>query len=311
MTQDVSNEARDAKGKWTVGASGGDNHAHPAGPYMSVSDAANAPKADRVALIAAKVAEKLDFPAHVINISDESKTFELNGKTLPVAGWATRPAVPQKASDEPTFGVITLFTQHIGEYTRDIEGVTAHEIMHQKWNAFQNDQRSESLKMQEDPDYHKENKLVTFDPANPVHAAQKAEGNVVFDNGQIREKGFMRPDGLLNEPYASKYPAYQAYTKAMMPSLKDFAKSDGVSDYSREYWKGAWIDRTIGPDKAYHETLAEIGRLKYEGMPTYHAKLGEVEGKPVYFLQSLKKGVKPVWSTLYKAVNENWKRRSK
>ncbi len=137
----------------------------------------------------------------------------------------------------------------------------------------------------------------------------------------------MRADGLLNEPYASKYPAYQAYTQAMMPDIAKFAKSDGVSDYSKQYWLGyqtpmevkfinpqgneqTALTTSVPLESAFHETLAEITRLKYAGEPIYHKKLGEVEGKPVYFGTTVK-GLKPEWSALYKAVNENWKRRSK
>lgn len=297
MTQDVSNEPRDAKGKWTVGASGGDNHAHPAGPFMAVSNPANAAQADRVATIAAGVAAKMGFDPLLINVSDESKTFELNGQTLNYAGAAHRPPEPGKHTDTDVKGTITLYTPHIGEYTTQIEGTTAHEIMHQKWNAFNNDVRRDSLKMQEDPEYHKDGAYTT-DPS-------ENGGKPYFD----RKQAFMRPDGLLNDPHASKYPAYQAYTKAMMPGTEEFSKSDGVSDYSREYWKG-YVNRTLGSDKAYHETLAEIGRLRYQGMPVYHAKLSEVDGKPVYFSQGAK-GIKPVWNALYKAVEDNWKRRTK
>jgi hypothetical protein len=100
-----------------------------------------------------------------------------------------------------------------------------------------------------------------------------------------------------------------------------------VSDYSKEYWLGARtpVERSydkpdgtkqkyttyeIDPGSAFHETLAEIGRLKYAGAPVYHRKLGEVEGKPVYF-QTSKKGIDPKWNALYKAMDENWKRRNK
>jgi hypothetical protein len=102
-----------------------------------------------------------------------------------------------------------------------------------------------------------------------------------------------------------------------------------VSDYSKEYWlgnqtpvereyiknsvtgeKGTYTTASIPLENAFHETLAEIARLKYAGEPVYHKKRGEVEGKPVYFSTSTK-GVKPEWSALYKAVNENWKRRNK
>jgi hypothetical protein len=332
------NEARDQSGKWTAGAGNG---AHAEGPFMAVSDAANAEKADKVARIAAQVAKKLGFDPKGINISDESKTFELNGKMLNYAGLATRPADPHLRTDPDGskhvigggIGTVTLFTPHVGDDPAAIAGVTAHEIAHQKFNALLSDKNVDYLKMPYDPDYGKDPKWIPYDPANPTHAAMKENGAMVSspqEDGvvKIREPGFMRPDGTLNEPYASKYPGYQAYTKAMMPMISDFAKSDGVTDYSKEYWlgyqtpkdveyvkntdtgeKGTYSTTSVPAESAFHETLAEIERLKYAKEDIYHRKLGEVDGKPVYFRTS-KKGLKPEWSKLYKAMNENWKRRN-
>lgn len=332
------NEARDQTGKWT--ASGGGFGSHPEGPYMEVTKTENAAKANDVARIAAQVAKKLDFDPAQIHISDESKTFELNGKTMHYAGWATQPKDPyletnpdgSKQTVGGGIGTVTLFTPHVGDDPASIAGVAAHEIAHQKFNALLSDKNIDSLKMPYDPEYGRDPEWVTFDPANPAHAAMKEGGALVSspqDDGtvKIRQPGFMRPDGTLNEPYASKYPAYQAYTKAMMPMISDFAKSDGVSDYSKEYWQGVqtpversfinangaeqkYTTASIPVESAFHETLAEITRLKHSNQPIYHKKLGEVDGKPVYFSTS-KKGLKPEWSKLYKAVNENWKRRNK
>jgi hypothetical protein len=333
------NEARDQSGRWTVG--GGGFGAHPEGPYMEVTKPENAAKAHDVAKIAAQVAKKLDFDPAQIHISDESKTFELNGKTMNYAGWATRPKDPyletnpdgSKQAIGGGIGTVTLFTPHVGDSPEAIAGVTAHEIAHQKFNALLSDKNIDSLKMPYDPDYDKRPEWVTYNPGDPVHAAMK-EGGALLSSTQgdgtvkIREPGFMRPDGTLNEPYASKYPAYQAYTKAMMPMVSDFAKSDGVSDYSKEYWLGyqtpqelsfvnakgveqKYTTASIPAESAFHETLAEITRLKYANVPIHHRKLGEVDGKPVYFMTGGKPGLKPEWSKLYKAMNENWKRRSK
>jgi hypothetical protein len=175
--------------------------------------------------------------------------------------------------------------------------------------------------MKNDPDYHKQDTWVP-DPGSVTfpHVTDK-DGNPLK-----RDLGFMRPDGLLNEPYASRYPAYQAYTKATMPGTEAFAKSDGVSDYSKEYWLGARTEveksytnekgaqqtyktYAVNPETAFSETIAEIGRLKYSKEPIYQKKLDEVDGKPVYFATG-KKGLKPEWSGLYRAVDENWKRRN-
>lgn len=335
-----TNESRDYHGRWTAaGVGASDARDHPAGPFMDISKPDQAEKADTVAKIAATVATKLGYDPRSINVSDESRQFELNGKTLNYAGMATFPPEPKlnvnpdgskQIVNAGITGPITLFTPHVGSDPAGIAGVVAHEVTHQKWQAFRNDYRADMLKMQEDPDKDKKTQWVAYDANNPSHVAMQARGDVVTtpqENGerQIRE-GFMRPDGSLYEPYASKYPAYQAMTAALKPSQDDFAKSDGVSDYSKEYWLGArtpvekeftnpqgvqqkFSTYAVDPGLAFHETLSEIGRLKYSGEPIYHKKLGEVDGKPVYFAQG-KKGINPKWNALYKAMDDNWKRRN-
>jgi hypothetical protein len=331
----TDNEARDYHGRWTASGVGySENHSHPAGPYMDISKPDQAAKADQAAKIAAGVASKLGFEPTSVNISDESKTFELNGKTLNCAGWATRPPGPSPTVNPDGskqiigggIGTVTLFTPHLGDDPAGIAGVMAHEVSHQKFNAFASDRETDRIKMESDPDYHKEDKWVP-DPGGVTfpHVTDK-DGNPLK-----RELGFMRPDGLLNEPYASKYPAYQAWTKAMMPGQDAFAKSDGVSEYSKEYWLGArtaiekeytqtldgvttgtgqkYKTYAVNPETAFSETIAEIGRLKYSKEPIYQKRLGEVDGKPVYFSTG-KPGLKPEWSALFRAVHENWKRRN-
>jgi hypothetical protein len=342
----ADNQPRDYHGRWTASGVGySEAHAHPAGPYMDIKNKEQADTADHVANTAAGVAQKLGYDPASINVIDDTHPFELNGKTLYAAGTAQTPPEPKliinpdgsktitgQGDPHSGIGTVTLYTPTIGKNTANIVGVTAHEITHQKFNAFLNDKKSDELRMQSDPDYNKDSKWVTYDENNPQHAALKAGGSVVTSpqpdgTTKIREPGFMRPDGLLNEPYASKYPAYQGWTKATMPGISELEKTDGVSDYSKEYWLGThksvegeftnpqgsqqkYTTLSVPPMLAVNETLAEIGRLKYSGEPVYHKKLGEVEGSKVYFSTS-KKGINPKWNALYKAMDDNWKRRNK
>ena len=74
----------------------------------------------------------------------------------------------------------------------------------------------------------------------------------------------MLPNGELSPNYAWKYPAYTKMHDAFYKYWnKDFADSDGVSDYSYEYWKG-YKANNISYELAVHETLAEMARIKYE-----------------------------------------------
>lgn len=52
--------------------------------------------------------------------------------------------------------------------------------------------------------------------------------------------------------------------------LKAFSDSDGVTDYSRKWWQ-AYRNGEADYLDAVHETLAEMARVKYEGMDVIHA----------------------------------------
>lgn len=258
-------EARDEHGEWTSGFGAIATH---------VSDPANAEKVAGMAKIASGVASDLHYDPALITVSDETKTFELNGKSYNYAG---------AAFTHDGSGKIVLYATQMNDKTA--AGIAAHEIEHQKFQAFMNDYKADYARMEQDPDY--------LDTKN---------------------KDFMRADGTLKEPYAARYPAYQTYTQAMAPGIYDgFSKSDGVSDYSAEYWKGYITPNSgIRSDQAMHETLAEIARLKQEGGSVEHRKLGEdLQGNPAYFRTTAGIGkLDPMWANLYRAVDDNWKRRS-
>ncbi|HEY2244917.1 MAG TPA: hypothetical protein VGH47_11980 [Xanthobacteraceae bacterium] len=167
--------------------------------------------------------------------SPDSK-FTLNGKEYLAAGLAY--------THGPNKGMIKLFPTRITEeFTK---GVAAHEVEHQKFQDALD-------KYQEDV------KKISADPGPPPDP-----------NGQYywqRNGGtdaMMTADGKLRPPYDKKYPYYSALHEAYFQhSISDhFAASDGVSDYSFEYWKG-FKAGTVNTELAMHETLAEMGRIKY------------------------------------------------
>ena len=74
----------------------------------------------------------------------------------------------------------------------------------------------------------------------------------------------MAPDGNLRPPYDKKYPFYSAWDEvAGFKKQEALIKGDGVSPYSKEYWDG-YEKHTIPLDKAFHETIAEMTRIKFE-----------------------------------------------
>ncbi len=287
-------QPRDAKGEWAASAASGALNTDSTKPYIALADVTptSVERAKTIAALAEKSAKALGYEPNKVNVTDKEHLFTLNGKELKAAGTAML-----------NTGVINLHANQIGS-NADVPTVMAHEIMHQKYQTFVNEAHAERAAMEKDPDYRRENKMVTFDPSNPIHAAQKAAGAVVFTDGTFREKAFMRGDGLLNAPWDAKYPIYQAYTKATMPGSSDFAKTDGVSQYSREWWD-AWKGQTASTSQAIHETLAEIASLRFGGNKVQH-----IVRKPDGLL-TLRKTVDPKWNALYKAVEDHWKKRAK
>lgn len=301
-------EPRDERGRWTVGGPG----PHEAGPMMSISSHENADKADTIARIAAETAKSLDFDPKFITISDENKSFMLNGTERKYAG----AAFLDMHTENPE---IALYTPHVSPETAS--GVTAHEIEHQKYQAFINDYRKEREAMEQSTEYKE--------------SLPRWDGATKIDNGNDT---FMRPDGTLHEPWASKYPVYTAWTETMRPSTQDYAKSDGVSGYSRDWWD-AWHKSEANTEQAMHETLAEIAhaRQKFRQNKEAHesnvryikehggewTKEQEAEWRKnskntithmvrkKNGMMTLRKGIDPIWNTLYNAVEANWKRRQK
>lgn len=325
------NEARDERGRWTGSGP------HPSGVAVAVLDPKNIDKADAIAKIAAGAAKELDFDPKFITVSDEHRTFTLNGKELSYAGAAFL--------DSHTVNPeIAVYTPHVT--TDNTPGVIAHEIAHQKYQAFLNDYRHEYEAMQSDPDYKRT--LSTW--SEPT-----ADGTITRIGGADK---FMKPDGSLHEPYASRYPAYTLYQETQGKQLEaEYAKSDGVSGYSRDWWdargtvkdheyvkdsttgeKGTYRSAAATSDQAMHETIAEIARIRYETKLNKDAHEANVKyikdhggtwtaenekewrsnqqsithivRKSDGFLTT-RKGIDPMWNALHKAVEANWKRRWK
>lgn len=292
-------QPRDNKGEWTASSASAALNTDGTKPYIALADVnpTSVERAKTIAALAEASAKELNYDPSKINVTDKEHVFTLNGKELKAAGTAI-------LSDGR--GIINLHANQIAT-NEDVPSVMAHEVMHQKFQTFVNDYLAEKALVEKDPLYANRDigaKPVKFDPGNPVHAAQKAAGAVVFDDGMFREKPFMRGDGLLNAPYDEKYPTYQAFTKAHSVDARDFAKTDGVTDYSRKWWE-AWHGQTASTSQAMHETLAEIARLKFEGNDVQHI-VTKKNG-----LKTIRKTADPNWTKLYKAVEDHWKKRVK
>jgi len=167
-------------------------------------------------------------------------------------------------------GRIVLYPEQIWR-AKDVPGIMAHEVMHQKYRAVQAAFQADRKAFQEEPG----------PPPNPQGATfEEREGGRLM---------VINPDGSPRPPYDKKYPLYADMIKHFN-SMDKRAKSDGVSDYSKEYWDVAYQPGT-GKEKAKfdwakaflaeNETLAEMARIE---------------------LDTEKLPGKPAWRSYYKSI---------
>jgi hypothetical protein len=188
-----------------------------------------------IATKADKVATDLGFDSTRIDIVPGTREFEVNGVKHTAAGDAD--------IYSGALGRIRLYKDHLP--LDSVEGVTAHEVEHMKFQSVMDA-------------YHAESKEVMADPGPLPNPAGK-----YYWEKSGGTHGLMKPDGGLRAPYDKQYPTYSAIQETLYaPSIMDFSIGDGVSNYSAEYWKG-FQDGTVPSNIAMHETLAEMARIKY------------------------------------------------
>jgi hypothetical protein len=266
------NEARDQSGKWTSGGGGGasatpgDKGDRPqTEAELALSDDEFMAKQFRDNID--EVAAKLNFDPAMISVTTEPKQFSVNG-TLYNEGGNT------KLADK------SIEIRQGPYWTKpSVQGVTAHEIMHAKFQTFLDDYQAEYKKMTD------------------------ATSHLDVDQ-------YMKPNGELKGDWKEQFPLYETYRTVMEPSITDdYAKSDGITKYSEDYWN-EWKAGKIGTSLAMHETLAEMARLHFEqgkivappGIKKGRGK--DADGKPMVFLTS--KYPSKSWTALYKAVDNHW-----
>lgn len=258
MAYDPS-EARDSKGEWSADGGSGDSPK----AYLTPGQV----NAITMAVKAEAVAQGFD-PRKVMVVT-EDKTFELNGKELHYAGAAYKDT-----------GNITIHATAANNLTQHtIPGLMAHEIMHQKFNAFL-------------ADYRSEREQVMAIPQNSV----PVQINTGTDNPRTVMRDAMTPDGTLRAPYDKQFPTYQSYVTLVEQKQGQLIKEDGCTSYSEDWWKefsgpgkqvwespggakvtlpansnivapeGSKLMGTIGIglETPIHETLSEMARLHSE-----------------------------------------------
>jgi hypothetical protein len=151
-------------------------------------------------------------------------------------------------------GTVEVFTDHLSPKT--VGGILSHEIMHQKWETVLDRYKTDYARVMAD-----------------------SRGN---------PDKILRPDGTVRDEHRGEYPFYEAVDEHLTSHGEGSLRSDdGITDYSREWWKAAEAD-LVKFGQAVHETLAEMSYLDWEG--SLDRLLWYKESKH--------------WGPLYRAVND-------
>lgn len=222
-------------------------------------------------------ADKLGFPKARVVVTDEEYPFTLNGKNYKAAG---------SADINSQHGVIKIYRNQITPEA--MSGVMAHEVSHMKFADAQRKYQAEKTAIEAEP---------------------TPEGKDIYDT-------VLRPSGAVRDEYKEKYAHYQAMHDSLYaPTSATFAQSDGVSEYSKQYWEG-YHKGEVSMNSAMHETLAEMHRIVHEtGIMPKHEFSGPLprHNKSKEFPQGFAttRGIPSIvaegtkaWRKLYKVVHK-------
>lgn len=179
-------------------------------------------------------------------------------------------------------GEIEIFPSRILDSVA-ARGIMAHEVQHQKFARV--------------VDAYEEEKL-------QIHTRY------------FRGDDILKPDDTLRPEYADKFPLYAKLSKFFSGaggeiSVNDYIEGDGVTEYSYLYWKAFKLGK-VEFASAVHETLAEMARLKSDGVdyPEFMGpriisyREGGLE-KP--YSKQEQDRMSKVWRDFFAAVNATYK----
>lgn len=147
----------------------------------------------------------------------------------------------------------------------NVGGLAAHELMHAKYQA--------------------------------VRRAYKDETARMVSYANVSNETITHPDGRVREEFQADYPLHTAMPDGFGGNTTDLIKDDGITSYSREWWKAAKEGKaTI--ELAVNETLAEMANLDWK----------DELAKLTWFKES--KTYKPLYELIhqhYPMVEKTWK----
>jgi SPP1 gp7 family putative phage head morphogenesis protein len=190
----------------------------------------------------------------------EVRVEDGDGKEFEVGNVKWREAGNCRLSD----GRVTLFKGHDWGNAGNLRWTTSHELMHGTYEHV----HRQYLKEREEVS-RKEREAVERASASVPKYADWQEKNAAIEKASLTKR-----DGSLKEEYVKEFPTYARLHKYLDgPGYSQLPKDDGVTGYSRAYWK----DHSVGKVEthvAIHETLAEIA--------AGHAKTGGLEGSKLF-----------------------------
>ena len=301
------NEQRNAHGEWTAGGEGStadkfrDLTARVAGVRSEILSSGahielghggpvDENTVRQMATKAAEITKSFGFTPDKLTITDQDYKFKIGDKEYTAAGTA----------HQDTKEIKIYAGSWAQNWPTGLPGVMAHEIMHQKYNAYMDDLSKEREALNQ----------LNKDMSTP--APERMSGV----NSDRYWKEVETPSGSLREPYDKQFPLVQ-FQNELMGDSNDYEamrKEDGCTNYSKAYWDDASKSGSAtGFRTCFHETLAEMARLDYEkklGLPGREGDYKEIGAPPRVkangFL-TIKPSVR--WRKLYDMVNKNWKKR--
>lgn len=196
-----------------------------------------------------RIVSQLGYPTErVTSELGRGPAFEVDGKTYYTG-----------ASFSPSTGEIRIY--NAGKISDEsMTGMLAHEIQHSRWNEYRKAYQQQYIEV-----------------GRSLNTSDNPEDWIITGGGYLKNK--------TDKERLWAYDINQEFIKDAN-RWERLKKSDGISEYSRSYWKQANKSGSDWDyDRAIDETLAEIARIQ-----TGNARTGD------------KKAIRPIWQSLYSKI---------
>lgn len=254
------NEKRDEHGRWTSG--GAEQNLSPDEEYQAqwwVKENQNPGVREHVS----KIVAELGYDPAKVYYEDTHETFEVAGKPYVSAGCAWTSNGGIRGGKVYEIGDITINARRQIDDT-----LVAHEVQHQKFQVAMDKYNADrdAIRIMEDP----------------------SSGNTRVLNA----------DDTVKPEFKKDYPAFDKLHRFFTQDFQKLAKQDGITDYSKQYWKG-WKEGSVSSWLAMHETMAEISAYFWN-----EDKRQKNEWDPSIDNRTYTQPPTPLWARFFKASDQ-------